>query len=94
MAFFYVAGYLIEERRRRPVITASPRGQCVEINSEFWMKGMFRWENLTSHLVRMKNSSYYIVPVGDWTHDLPHTVASNMAKVSHVLNHSATEASG
>ena len=53
---------------------------------------MFRWENLTSHLVRMKNSSYYIAPVGDWTHDLPHTVASNMVKVSHALNHSATEA--
>ena len=28
MAGFNVAGYLIEERRRRPVITASPRGQC------------------------------------------------------------------
>ena len=28
MAVFYVAGYLIEERRRCPVITASPRGQC------------------------------------------------------------------
>ena len=40
----------------------------------------------------MKNSSYYIAPVGDWTHDLPHTVASNMVKVSHGLNHSATEA--
>ena len=34
----------------------------------------------------MKNSSYYIAPVGDWTHDLPHTVASNMVKVSHALN--------
>ena len=40
----------------------------------------------------MKNSSYYIAPVGDRTHDLPHTVASNMVKVSHALNHSATEA--
>ena len=40
----------------------------------------------------MKNSSYYITPVGDWTHDLPHTVDSNMVKVSHALNHSATEA--
>ena len=40
----------------------------------------------------MKNSSYYIAPVGDWTHDLPHTVASNMVKVSHALNNSATEA--
>ena len=28
MAVFYVASYLIEERRRWPVITASPRGQC------------------------------------------------------------------
>ena len=36
---------------------------------------------------RMKNSSYYIAPVGDWTHDLPHTVASNMATVSDALNH-------
>ena len=41
----------------------------------------------------MKNSSYYIAPVGDRTHDLPHTVASNMVKVSHALNHSATECS-
>ena len=42
----------------------------------------------------MKNSSYYIAPVGDRTHDLPHTVASNMVKVSHALNHSATERMG
>ena len=28
MAVFYVAGYLIEERHRWPVITASPRGRC------------------------------------------------------------------
>ena len=41
---------------------------------------------------RMKNSSYYIAPVGDCTYDLPHTVASNMVNVSHALNHSATEA--
>ena len=27
MAVFNVAGYLIEERRRWPIITASPRGQ-------------------------------------------------------------------
>ena len=37
-----------------------------------------------------KNSSYYIAPVGDRTHDLPHTVASNIVKVSHALYHSAT----
>ena len=29
MAVFYVAGYLIEERRRWPVITASPRGHVL-----------------------------------------------------------------
>ena len=32
----------------------------------------------------------YIAPGGDRSHDLPHTVASNMVKVSHALNHSAT----
>ena len=41
---------------------------------------------------RMKNSSYYIAPVGVQTHDLPHTVASNMGKVSYALTHSATAA--
>ena len=53
---------------------------------------MFRLGNRTSHLDRMKNSSYYIAPVGDRTHDIPHTVASNMVNVSHALNHSATAA--
>ena len=77
MAVFYVAGYLLEERRRWPIITDSPRGQC--------SKQMFRWENLTSHLVGWKThpTIICIAPVGDWTHDLPHTVASNMVKVSH-----------
>ena len=28
MAVVNVAGYLIEQRRRWPIITASPRGQC------------------------------------------------------------------
>ena len=41
---------------------------------------------------RIKNSSYYVAPVGDRTHDLPHTVASNMVEVSHTLTHSATAA--
>ena len=36
---------------------------------------------------RMKNSSYYIAPARDRTHNLPLTVASNMVMVSHVLNH-------
>ena len=41
---------------------------------------------------RMKNSSYYIAPVGIRTHDLPHTATSNMGKVSYYLTHSATAA--
>ena len=41
----------------------------------------------------MKNSTYYIAPVGVRTHDLPHTVASNMGKVSYALAHSATNKS-
>ena len=41
---------------------------------------------------RIKNSSYYIAPVGVQTHDLTHTVASNMVKVSHALHHSAMAA--
>ena len=28
-----MAGYLIEERRRWPVITASPRGQCSKLSN-------------------------------------------------------------
>ena len=32
---------------------------------------------------RMKNLSYYISPAGDRTHNLPHTVASNMVNVSY-----------
>ena len=32
----------------------------------------------------MKNSSYYISPVGDLTHDLQHTVASNMVSLAFV----------
>ena len=39
---------------------------------------------------RMKNSSYYIAPVGVRTHDLPHSAPSNVVKVSHAFNHSAT----
>ena len=35
--------------------------------------------------VRMKNSPYYIAPVEDRTHDLRHTVASNMG--NNVVNY-------
>ena len=45
-------------------------------------------ENRTSHLVGWKNHPT-IAPVGDRTHDLPRSVASNMVNVSHALTHSA-----
>ena len=51
---------------------------------------MFRWGKPYQSPGQMKNSSYYIAPVGDRTHDLPHTVASNMVNVSQALTHSAT----
>ena len=44
--------------------------------------------------MRKPYSSYYIAPVGDRTRDVPHTVASNMVKVSPALDRSATEAVG
>ena len=46
-------------------------------------------ENRASHLVGWKThpTTVYIAPVGVRTHDLPHTVASNMAKVSYALTH-------
>ena len=50
---------------------------------------MFRWGKPYQSPGRMKNSSYYIALVGDRTHKLPHTVASNMVNGSHDLNHSA-----
>ena len=64
MAVFYVAGYLIEERFRWPVITASPQDNVlnkfrilkerhVQLRKPYQSPG------------RMKNSSYYIAPVGD-----------------------------
>ena len=40
---------------------------------------------------RMKNSSYYYIsPVGDRTHNLPHTVTLNMVNMFHGLNQPAT----
>ena len=39
-----------------------------------------------------KSGAAYYCPIGDRTHDLPHTVASNMVNVSHALTHSATAA--
>ena len=42
-------------------------------------------ENRATHLVGLKTHPTIIAPVGVRTHYLPHTVASNMSKVSHAL---------
>ena len=89
---FNVAGYLIEERSRWPIITASPRGQCSKSIQNLEGKACSDERKPCPSRGRMKNSSYYIALVGDRTHDLTHTVASNMGKMSHALNHSATAA--
>ena len=47
-------------------------------------------ENRASHRSDEKTHLAILPPVGDQTHDLPHTVASNMVNVSHALTHSAT----
>ena len=70
MAVFKVAGYLIEERRRRPVITAYREENIVNKfrilkERHIQMRKPYRLPGWT------KNSSYYSAPVGDRTHDLP-----------------------
>ena len=65
MAFFNVAGYLIEERRRWPVITASPRGQYVLNKFRILKERHIQMRKPYQSPGRMKNSSYYVAPVGD-----------------------------
>ena len=55
----------------------------------FWKERRVQMRKPYQSPGRMKNSSYYIAPVGDRTHDLPHTIISNMVKVYHAINHSA-----
>ena len=76
-----MAGYRIEERRRWPIITASPRGQCSKLIQNLEGKAFSDERKPYQAPGWMKNSSYYIA--------LPHTVASNRVKVSHALYHSA-----
>ena len=88
-----MAGYLIEGRRRWPVIAASPRGHCSKFIQKLEGKACSDEETVPvtwsdEKLILL----LYIAPAGDRTHDLPHTVASNMVKVSPALNHSATAA--
>ena len=53
---------------------------------------MFRWGNRSSCLAGWKTHPTIIIiaPVGVRTHDLPHSAPSNVVKVSHAFNHSAT----
>ena len=69
MAVFSVSGYLIEERRRWPVITASPRYNIpnkfrILKERHIQMRKPYQLPGWT------KNSSYYSAPVGARTHDL------------------------
>ena len=66
MAVFNVAGYLVEERCRWPVITASPRNKFRILKERhIQMRKLYQLPGWT------KNSSYSSAPVGDRTHDLP-----------------------
>ena len=58
----YVAGYLIEERRRWPIITASPRGQCSKYIQNLEGKACSDERKPFQLPGRMKNSSYYYCP--------------------------------
>ena len=87
MAVFNVAGYLIEERRRRPVNYCFPTRTTFQINSEFWKKGTFRWENRTSCLIGLETHPT-IVPRRDSNSRPP----ASTAKVSHALNRSTMHA--
>ena len=63
-SFFYVAGYLIEERRRWPVITASPEDNVLN-KFRILKERHVQMRKPYQSPGRMKNSSYYIAPVGD-----------------------------
>ena len=78
---FYVAGYLIEERRRWPVFTASHEDNVIN-KFRILKERHVQMRKPYQSRGRVKNSFYYIAPVGDSTHDLPDTVASNMVKVA------------
>ena len=87
MAVFFMllaSGYLIEERRRWPVILL-PREDNVLNKFRILNESHVHMRKPYQSNGKMKNSSYYNCPGRDWTHDLPHTVASNMVKVSHAL---------
>ena len=67
-----------------------PTGTIFQINSEFWKKGTFRWENRTSRLVGPKTHPTIVPRSGiELTTSRLHSFI--IAKVTHALNHSAME---
>ena len=62
---------------------------CYAAASTQWWPHSFLGNKPASVVV---HPSYYIAPVGYRTHDLPHTVASNMVNMSHALTHLVTAA--
>ena len=83
-----MAGYLIEERRRSPVITATHEDNALN---------KFRIVKARNVQMRKRYQSpgqdekliLLYFPGRGLNSRLPHTVASNMVRVSHALNHSA-----
>ena len=85
MSVFNVAGYLIEERRRWPVITASPRGQYTKSIQNFERKAYS-----DEKTVPVAWLDYKVILGIELTTSRLHSFI--VAKVSHALNHSAMEA--
>ena len=71
---------ILIDANHKPAFTVSLAHYLFK-NNIYWPE----WQFLT-----WLATSYYIAPVGVRTDDLPHTVASNMDKVSYALTHSAT----
>ena len=91
MAVVYVAGYLIEERRRWPVITASSRGKCSKYIQNFEGKACSDEKTLPVTCSGLKTHPTILPRSGIELTTSRTPVASNMVKVSHALNHSAME---
>ena len=71
MAVFNVAGYLIEERRRWPVILLLPHGDNIPNKFRILKERHIQMRKPYQLPGWTKNSSYYSAPAGGRTHDLP-----------------------
>ena len=77
---FYVVGYLIQERRRWPIMTHEDN---VLNKFRIWKERHVQMRKPYQSPGSDEKLILLYCPVGDRTHDLPHPVASNMFKVSH-----------